>query len=91
MKHQVLFSLKNNEKMFMNVVCCSRDWGLRVNIEIRKFHLIGIMDFETLRRHYDPMFRRMWVGRLMVKLVGCFVFNGHLRQYFSLYRAVAGG
>ena len=25
MKHQVLFSLKNNEKVFMNVVCCSRD------------------------------------------------------------------
>ena len=25
MKHQVLFSLKNNEKIFMNVVCCSRD------------------------------------------------------------------
>ena len=26
LKHQVLFSLKNNEKVFMNVVCCSRDW-----------------------------------------------------------------
>ena len=25
MKHQVLFSLKNNDKVFMNVVCCSRD------------------------------------------------------------------
>ena len=25
LKHQVLFSLKNNEKIFMNVVCCSRD------------------------------------------------------------------
>ena len=25
MKHQVLFSLKNNEKIFMKVVCCSRD------------------------------------------------------------------
>ena len=24
-------------------------------------------------------------------LVGCFGFNGPLRQYFSLYRAVAGG
>ena len=38
MKHQVLFSLKNNE--FINVVCCSRDWrvigvidALRVNFE----------------------------------------------------------
>ena len=25
LKHQVLFSLINNEKIFMNVVCCSRD------------------------------------------------------------------
>ena len=25
MKYQVLFSLENNEKVFMNVVCCSRD------------------------------------------------------------------
>ena len=25
MKYQVAFSLKKNEKVFMNVVCCSRD------------------------------------------------------------------
>ena len=25
LNHQVLFPLKNNEKVFMNVVCCSRD------------------------------------------------------------------
>ena len=24
-----LFSLKNNEKIFMNVVCCSRDWRFK--------------------------------------------------------------
>ena len=29
MKHQVLFSMKNNEKIFMNVVCCSRDWRFK--------------------------------------------------------------
>ena len=29
MKYQVLFSLKNNEKVFMNVVCCSRDWHFK--------------------------------------------------------------
>ena len=29
MKHQVLFSLKNNEKIFMNVVCCSCDWRFK--------------------------------------------------------------
>ena len=35
MKYQVLFSLENNEKIFMNVACCSRDWrfkGLKFNI-----------------------------------------------------------
>ena len=26
LKHQVLFSLKNNEKIFMNFVCCRCDW-----------------------------------------------------------------
>ena len=29
LKHQVLFSRKNNEKIFMNVVCCSRDWRFK--------------------------------------------------------------
>ena len=29
MKYQVLFSLKNNEKVFMNVICCSLDWRVK--------------------------------------------------------------
>ena len=29
MKYHVLFSLKNNKKVFMNVVCCSRDWRFK--------------------------------------------------------------
>ena len=29
MKFQVLFSLKNNEKVSINVVCCSRDWRFK--------------------------------------------------------------
>ena len=30
MIYQILFSLKKkNEKVFMNVVCCSRDWGFK--------------------------------------------------------------
>ena len=29
MKYQVLFSLKNNEKIFKTVICCSHDWRLR--------------------------------------------------------------
>ena len=29
LKHQVLFSLKNNEKIFMSVICCSRDWRFK--------------------------------------------------------------
>ena len=32
MKYHVLFSLKNNEETFMNVVCCSRDWRLWVKV-----------------------------------------------------------
>ena len=47
MKSQVLFSLKNNEKIFMNVICCSDLIGsLRVNsilvlIEIENDDLIS--------------------------------------------------
>ena len=29
MKYQVLFSQKNNEKVFINVVCCSPDWPFK--------------------------------------------------------------
>ena len=29
MKYQVLFSLKNNEKIFIHVVCCSGDWHFK--------------------------------------------------------------
>ena len=32
MKYQVLFSLKNNEKVYMNVICCSRGWCLKGQI-----------------------------------------------------------
>ena len=28
MKYKVLFFLKNNEKIFKTVACCSRDWHL---------------------------------------------------------------
>ena len=29
--HEIFFyfSLKNNEKVFINVICCSRDWGFK--------------------------------------------------------------
>ena len=26
MKYQVLFSLKNNEEIFLNAICCNCDW-----------------------------------------------------------------
>ena len=29
MKYQALFSLKNNEKIFKTVGCCSLDWHLK--------------------------------------------------------------
>ena len=44
MKYQVLSSLKNNEKVFTNVVCCSRDWqnhATKYMIKARLFLLSG--------------------------------------------------
>ena len=32
MKYQVLFSLRNNEEIFMNVVCYSCDWRFKDKI-----------------------------------------------------------
>ena len=29
LKHQILFSPINNEKIFMNVICCSHDWHFK--------------------------------------------------------------
>ena len=34
MKYQILFSLKNNEKVFINVACCSLIGTLRINVYI---------------------------------------------------------
>ena len=36
MKFQVLFSLKNNKKVFMNAACCSLDWHCKGHLS----HLI---------------------------------------------------
>ena len=39
MTYQVLFSLKNNKKIFINFVCCSRDWRFKVRIQkIKDLH-----------------------------------------------------
>ena len=38
MKYQILFSLKNNEKVFINIVCCSHDWRCKsYRLPINKF------------------------------------------------------
>ena len=34
MKKQVLFSLKNNDKVFMNVVRCSGDWRFKAQKDL---------------------------------------------------------
>ena len=59
MKYQVLFSLKNNEKVFMNVVYCSRDWRFKVNIiELTQFpyffgHKVEFFSFQNSPKNLD--------------------------------------
>ena len=43
MKYQVLFSLKNNEKVFINVICCRHDWLFRVNINLQRKHDVVVV------------------------------------------------
>ena len=38
MKYKVLFSLKNNKKVLINVVCCA----LRVNNKLNLYHFIHL-------------------------------------------------
>ena len=42
----------------------------------------GVREF-----YYESKLKKIWVG--IGWLVACFGFNGPLRQYFSLYRAVS--
>ena len=52
MKYQVLFSLKNNEKVFINVVCCSLDWRFKGksnnNTQIFEHLQYGLLQTSTL-------------------------------------------
>ena len=48
----------------------------------------GCLDLFTLIYPFFPLSPSLW-ETLVGWLVGCFGFNGPLRQYFSLYRAVS--
>ena len=43
MKYQVLFSLKNNEKVFINAVCCSRDWPFKGQIKRNSHRILNFL------------------------------------------------
>ena len=45
MKYQVLFSLKNNAEIFMNVVCCSCDWPFKVKLPCTLSAIITLIFF----------------------------------------------
>ena len=47
----------------------------------------GCLDIFTLIYPFFPLSPSLWETARYSWLVGCFGFNGPLRQYFSLYRA----
>ena len=47
MKYQALFSLKNNEKIFMYVVCCNRDWPFK-GLTLQQLKLARMMSITKL-------------------------------------------
>ena len=53
MKYQALFHQKNNEKMFKNVVCCSRDW---VNFGVPTAPVIKIKKKKIKNRNQSHFF-----------------------------------
>ena len=62
---QVLFSLKNNEKIFINVVCCSLVRGRFSPIPVRTLSRFGPMPFRS--GSFGPI---SGVGRFGLILVG---------------------
>ena len=49
----------------------------------------GCLDIFTLICPFSSLSPSLWETARYSWLVGCFRFNGPLRQYFSLYRAVS--
>ena len=73
LKHQVLFSLKNNEKIFMNVVCCSCDWRLKGETDIICSQCI--FDFEIRKK-------QMFTEARAFSRVTYFLFSGEPAGFF---------
>ena len=48
MKYQVLFSLENNEKVSINVLCCSHDWATALRAKTSK-----IVPAPGMHYHYE--------------------------------------
>ena len=53
MKYQVLFSLKNNEKIFRNVVCYSRDWCFNFQSDTISCNVCRFQDNQETLIIYD--------------------------------------
>ena len=62
MKYQVLFSLKNNENVFINVVCCSHDWRFKgksknkITFNFAFHHNRGLLKESSLLLHEKILF-----------------------------------
>ena len=63
MKHQILFSLKNNEKISVNVVCCSRNWRFKgltyIHVHVHCLpvfrHIICVMDVDQIKENLPAL------------------------------------
>ena len=52
MKYQVLFSLRNNEIVFIDVVCCSHDWHFKgMFLEVRMYRSFANL-FSNFRKAF---------------------------------------
>ena len=57
MKYKVLFSVKDNEKVFIHAVCCSRDWRFK-----GKEFVTGINNINNFNMYFDWIFFMYFVG-----------------------------
>ena len=65
MKYQVLFSLKNNEKLFMNVACCSCDWLFKSKVT-RKHKVKAVYIFFAIENCKTSSYYSAKIGSIFV-------------------------
>ena len=85
-KYQVLFSLKNNEKVFMNVVCCSRDW--RFKGFLKEYLCRTKLEQQTRDLIFNAIIRKKCVSNQTLTGTNYFILRSALKQKSVYFKSL---